>query len=255
MWDNAAALNRISDLLTAAAALMALYAAIRWAILQPVFAVQELHVGGAAKHVTLDQVEAIAKRDMRGTFFTLDLPAIRASFEKLPWVRNVTLRRHWPDRLEVAVEEHVPFARWGSLALVNDRGEVFEAAFDGSLPVFDGPKGTSKEIKARYELFRQGLAALGRMPVRVQLSERRAWQLQLDSGTTLELGRDQADERLQRYIANHERTVGRLARRIDHIDLRYPNGFAVRIPELAKEGTDGAVRRGVLRKNAPQPKA
>jgi cell division protein FtsQ len=250
MWDNPAALNRISDLLWAAAALMVLYAALRWAMHQPVFAMQELHVGGGAKHITIDQVEAIAKRDMHGTFFTLDLPAIRASFEKLPWVRTVTLRRQWPDRLEVAVEEHTPFARWGSFALVNDHGEVFEAAYDGDLPVFEGPKGSAKEIKARYRLFRQGLSAIGRTPVRVQLSDRRAWRLQLDSGTTLELGRDQADARLQRYIANHDRTVGGLARRIDYIDLRYPNGFAVRIPELVKEGADGPVRKGT-----PRPKA
>ena len=106
MWDNPAALNRISDLLWAAATLMVLYAALHWAMHQPVFAMQELHVGGGAKHVTIDQVEAIVKRDMHGTFFTLDLPAVRASFEKLPWVRTVTLRRQWPDRLEVAVEEH-----------------------------------------------------------------------------------------------------------------------------------------------------
>lgn len=250
MWDNPAALNRISDLLWAAAALMVLHAALRWAMHQPVFAMQELHVGVGAKHITIDQVEAIARRDMHGTFFTLDLPAIRASFEKLPWVRTVTLRRQWPDRLEVAVEEHTPFARWGSFALVNDHGEVFEAAYDGDLPMFEGPKGSAKEIKAHYGLFRQGLSAIGRTPVRVQLSDRRAWRLQLDSGTTLELGRDQADARLQRYISNHDRTVGGLARRIEYIDLRYPNGFAVRIPELAKEGADGPARKG-----APRPKA
>src|SRR5688572_3940498 len=190
MWDNPAALNRISDLLWAAATLMVLYAALHWAMHQPVFAMQELHVGGGAKHVTIDQVEAIVKRDMHGTFFTLDLPAVRASFEKLPWVRTVTLRRQWPDRLEVAVEEHTPFARWGSFALVNDHGEVFEAAYDGDLPVFEGPKGSAKEIKVRYRLFRQSLSEIGRTPVRVQLSDRRAWRLQLENGTTLELGRD-----------------------------------------------------------------
>jgi cell division protein FtsQ len=243
MWDNAAALNRTSDLLFAAAALMVLYAMLRWAVQLPVFALQEVRVGGAARHVTLDQVETIVRRDMRGTFFTLDLPAIHASFEKLPWVRSVSLRRHWPDRLE----EHVPYARWGSTALVNDRGEVFKAAYDGVLPVFEGPAGTATEIKARYEQFREQLAAIGRMPVHLHLSDRRAWRVQLDSGTTLELGRELTDVRLQRYIANHERTTGRLARRIDYVDLRYRDGFAVRIPELATEGAEGAARKRVVR--------
>jgi cell division protein FtsQ len=255
MWDNPVALNRVSDLLSAAAALAVLYAALRWAVHLPIFAVQEVRVGGVTKHMTLDQVEAIAKRDMHGTFFTLDLPAIRASFEKLPWVRQVTLRRQWPDRLDVTVEEHVPFARWGSLGLVNIQGEVFEAAYDGKLPVFEGPQGAAKEIKARYGEFRQDLLAIGLTPVRVQLSERRAWRLLLDSGTTFELGRDQVRTRLQRYVAHHAGTVEKLARQIDYIDLRYVNGFAVRIPELAREGMDGPVRKDAPRKHVPLPKA
>jgi cell division protein FtsQ len=78
--------------------------------------------------------------------------------------------------------------------------------------------------------------------------------VQLDSGTTLELGREQAEARLQRYITHHDRTIGQLARRIDYIDLRYPNGFAVRIPELAKEGADAAARKG-LQRPQQRPKA
>lgn len=250
MWDNAAALNRTSDLLFAAAALMVLYAMLRWAVQLPVFALQEVRVDGSARHVTLEQVETIVRRDMWGTFFTLDLPAIHASFEKLPWVRSVSLRRQWPGRLDISVEEHVPYARWGSTGLVNDRGEMFEAAYDNVLPVFEGPAGTAKEIKARYEQFREWLSAIGRTPVQLHLSDRRAWRVQLDNGTTLELGRELTDARLQRYIANYERTTGKLARRIDYVDLRYRDGFAVRIPELATEGAEGPARKRVARPKA-----
>ena len=85
MWDNPATLNRSSDLLLAAAGLMVLYFGIRLAITQPVFAMREIRVGGATVHITLAQVETIARHDLHGTFFTLDIERLRGSFEKLPW--------------------------------------------------------------------------------------------------------------------------------------------------------------------------
>ncbi|MNC85845.1 Cell division protein FtsQ [compost metagenome] len=71
--------------------------------------------------------------------------------------------------------------------------------------------------------------------MQVQVTPRRAWQLKLASGTTLELGREHIEARLARFVALHPRTVGTLGRRVDYVDLRYANGFAVRIPELRHE--------------------
>ena len=244
MWNNAAALNRTSDLLLVAAGLIVLYSVIRFAIVQPVFAMRELRVGGATAHITLEQVEAIARRDVRGTFFTLDLARLRGSFEKIPWVRKVDIRRSWPDRIDVTIEEHQPLARWGNTALVNLQGEVFEAAYDATLPVFVGPAGTSREVALQYEQLRGQLAEIGRAPVRVQLSQRRAWRVQLDDGMTLEIGREQVESRLKRFLAAYPRTLLPLARRIDYVDLRYANGFAVRVPELATAKGDTPLTRG-----------
>ena len=233
MWNSAAALNRLSELLFAAVALMVLVGAVRFAIQQPVFALNELRVVGAPGYVTLDQLEAITQRDFRGTFFTLDIGRLRASFEKLPWVRKADVRRQWPDRVDVVIEEHKPLARWGSDALVNTQGEVFEAAYDATLPVFTGPTGTAKEIAVRYDVFRRELAAIGRMPVQVRLSPRRAWQVRLDNGMTLEIGREQVAARMSRFLSAYPQTIAPLGRRADYVDLRYANGFAVRVPELA----------------------
>ena len=101
-------------------------------------------------------------RELRGNFFTLDLAQARAAFEKLPWVRKVNVRRQWPDRLEVAIEEHLPLARWGRRALVNAHGEVFEAAINSTLPVFVGPDGAPPEVVSRYAEFERCSRRIGR---------------------------------------------------------------------------------------------
>jgi cell division protein FtsQ len=235
MWDRPDILDRVAAALFTAAFLLVVYELTWIVVRQPVFALRHVEVTGDSQHVTHAQLETILQKELKGTFFTLNLPRLRAGFEKLPWVREVRLRRHWPDRLEVNVIEHVPLARWGSTALVNTEGEVFHAAHDGKLPVFVGPPGTAKEISIQYEHFRRSLASIGATPVRVQVTARRAWQIRLENGPTLELGREDVEARLARYIEVHERTVAALNRRVDYVDLRYANGFAVRIPELKGE--------------------
>ena len=249
MWDKPDILNAIASVLFAAALLLVAYGAVHYLMRLPAFALREVRVNGALAHLTRGQLATLVRREIKGNFFTLDLRAARAAFATLPWVRKVDVRRQWPGRLEVALEEHVPLARWGSSAFVNIHGEVFTATydgapvppFDGALPLFIGPPESVKEIAIQYGYFRRRLAAIGQVPVEVRVSPRRAWQIRLASGLTLKLGRAHVEARLDRYIAVYDRTIRPLRRGLDYVDLRYPNGFAVRVPELR---TEAQVPRG-----------
>lgn len=244
MWHKPDTLNRVSDLLITLAILLVVYGAVHFVVRLPAFALREVRIDGMLAHVTGEQLEAIVRRELKGNFFTLKLAATRSSFEKLPWVRQVQVRRQWPDRLDITLEEHQPLARWGTAALVNSYGEVFQAAYNGKLPLFDGPDGAAKEVAIQYDYFRRSLAAIGRVPLRVRVTPRRAWQIQLEDGLTLELGREQVEARLARFVDAYERTLGQLGRRVDYVDLRYANGFAVRIPELKYEKNQPKGSRG-----------
>jgi cell division protein FtsQ len=231
VWDNARLLNRVANLLFAAA-LVAVLAVVAVHLARlPAFAVRTVRVDGQLNHVTAEQLGAVAKHAVRGTFFTLDIENAQKQFEKLPWVRRVGVRRQWPDRLELEIEEHVALARWGDFALVNTHGEVFEAATDETLPVFNGPSGQADEMARQYRRFTQQLAPIERSIARLKLSARAAWQIKLDDGLTLELGRSDMDARLARFVTVYDRTIGRLPPSVVQVDLRYANGFAVRLPE------------------------
>ena len=228
MWDDAATLRMTANLLLAVAAALMLYGAVHHVIHLPIFPLRDIQLTGDVAHVTHEQVEAVVTRELRGNFFTVDLAHARAAFEKLPWVRKVNVRRQWPDRLEFAVEEHKPLARWGSTALVSAQGEVFEAAINTTLPVLQGPEGTAPEVVSHFQLFEHALEPVGRRIVQITLSARRAWVLKLDDGMVLELGRDNLESRLAGFVSAYERTVARLPRPSTYVDLRYTNGFAVR---------------------------
>jgi len=242
MWDSAERLNGIATALFALALALLVWALARAVIHSPQFPLRQLSVQGEMRHLDPGRAEAAARASASGTFFSVDLEAVRRSFESLPWVRRAEVRRVWPDRLDVVIEEHVALARWGAdmRRLVNTYGEVFTGASEeaAKLPQFAGPAGTAQEVTRRYAAYRQALSPLALEVRQVLLSPRYAWQLRLSNGLTLELGRDQLKEpvleRLARFVAFHARTVGSLNRRLDYVDLRYPNGFAVRVPETVK---------------------
>ena len=234
MWNDHRLLNRIATVMYAVAIAALAYAALVCLIRLPVFALREIDVTGQVAHTTREQVDRLARQQLRGNFFTLDLEATRAVFRKLPWVRNATVRRVWPDRIDVMLEEHVALARWHDSGLVNTHGELFEAAAEAQLPVLAGPEGTEGEMTAQYRAFAQIIGIVGRVPVEVRLSERRAWQLKLDDGYVLELGRADLTERLARFTAVYARTVALLPPGAYRVDLRYPNGFALRMPGVRR---------------------
>jgi cell division protein FtsQ len=177
-----------------------------------------------------------------GNFFGVNLDEVRHLVAELPWVRSVEVRREWPDRLVVRVEEHRPLGRWPGARLVSERGELFDGTSDAVLPQLAGPAGSEREVTRRFLAMRELVAPLGVEPVQVALSARYAWQVKLSNGLVLELGRDQArspvEERLARFVAAYPRIVAALNRRLDYVDLRYPNGFAIRVPDLLP-GPDG----------------
>jgi len=232
MWDNAASLRTAANLLIAGAAAVALYCAAHYIVHLPIFPLREVSVTGETAHLTHEQVQAVIARELQGNFFTVDLAQVRSGFEKLPWVRKVNVRRHWPDRLEVVMEEHRPLARWGSTALVNAQGEVFEAAINNVLPVFTGPSEMAPEVVERFAAFEQLLAPVGRKVVQIRVSPRRAWQLKLDDGLVIELGRENLDGRLAAFVAAYPQTMARLPQGATQVDLRYSNGFAVKSPGM-----------------------
>ena len=248
MWDNADMLNGCANALYALAAAALIYAGVHTAMYSPLLPLRQLALQGDLTHVTREQAERAARSGAVGTFLSVDLDAVRRAFESLPWVRKVEVRRLWPDRIEVSIEEHVALARWGAdtqaRRLVNTYGEVFEGELPDAvrLPQFAGPGGSAEEVTRRYAAFRQTLAPLQLEPRQVLLSPRYAWQLRLSNGLTLELGRDQLKEpvleRLSRFVAFYAQTLGRLKRRLDYVDLRYPNGFALRVPEIMHSVTE-----------------
>ncbi len=230
MWDRPQLLLWLANFLYALAAVLLMYAVLFMVIHLPIFPLKEVRVDGDLHHVTPEQLKLIVGRHLQGNFFTVDLEQTRNAFQKLPWVRNVSVRRRWPAKLEVTLEEHRELARWGNIALVNTYGELFHGASDSDLPVFYGPGDGVKEVAQHYATYSTLLQPTGMKVTQLALSPRRAWQIGTDSGMVIEVGRDQMEMRLKKFASAYAKTLSNLGVAVAYADLRYPNGFAVRRP-------------------------
>lgn len=235
-WNRPPLMNFAADALFVFAIAALALATLLGAQRLPVFPLRQLVVVGAVNQVTPMQVEYAARNSVGGNFFTINLDAVRSAFEKLPWVRRADVRRIWPDGIEVRIEEQKAVARWrqadGEYRLVNGFGEVFIAASEADLPIFAGPEGMAEQILQRQQEFTQKLAAIGKQPRELTLSARQAWTVKLEDGLLVVLGRDETQhpvsDRMARFVAAYPELEQKFQLPPGMIDMRYPNGFAVR---------------------------
>ncbi|MDK2597562.1 cell division protein FtsQ/DivIB [Pseudoalteromonas obscura] len=183
-----------------------------------------------------DIVEAIKRTDLT-SFFQLNVKAVQAAVKDLPWVASVSVRKQWPDTIQVYVVEHKPVAFWNSDSLLNADGVIFQAdstKLSTNLPQLYGPEGSEGEAWETFLQLKAMLAVNSFELTSLALSERFAWQLWLKNGIELNLGREEKAKRVQRFIDVYpllKRPEGAL---LDVIDLRYDTGLAVswRYPQV-----------------------
>lgn len=165
---------------------------------------------------------------LKGGILTADLRDLKQAADRHSWVGGVSIRRVWPDRLQVRVQEHKPLARWNDRYLVTAEGLVFEPRGGGipaGLPTLEGGDGQGPEVVARYIKWRDDLMLVGHLIQILGVDARGAWSLELVSGPRLELGTDHVEQRLRRFLANVAQLEAAGQARI--VDLRYSNGLSV----------------------------
>ncbi|MBS7808155.1 cell division protein FtsQ/DivIB [Variovorax sp. PCZ-1] len=236
-------MNIAALMLGAAACVVSLGLAVRWALAQPMFAISKIVVEGDTSHHNAITLKANVGGRISGNFFTLDLAQARGVFEAVPWVRKATVRREFPNRLRVTLEEHRSSGFWGADSesrMVNHLGEVFEANAGDTeaeeLPRFVGAEGASKEVLTMYQQLSKSFQPMDAVIEQLELTGRNGWRLQLDSGTQMELGRGSPAEvmaRVDKFLATHKQVLASYQRsgldRVESVDLRNGEGYAIRL--------------------------
>ena len=256
-------MNALASTMYLAAGVGVVVAGVLWLMRSPMWPIRAIQLDGDLARNSVPTIRANATPRLAGNFFSVDLQQGRAAFETVPWVRRAVVRRVWPDRLAVRLEEHRAAALWegsdpesSTDRLVNSFGEVFEANVgdveDDSLPVFAGPEGSAAQMLTLYQRLSGALARLDLGVVRVQLSGRGSWHVELDSGAALELGRGSEAElmaRSERFVRTYTQVAARWRQPLIYADLRHADGYAVRLQGVSTNPTAGPAAAAAARNN------
>lgn len=221
-----------------------LYSTISWMWDEQRLPLSKIVLQGNLQYVsTLDVQRAFARLDHIGTFMSQDIDVLQTSVQSIPWVSHASIRKQWPDTIKVFLTEHQVQAIWNGNALLDDDGIVF----DGDIGLVKeehvklyGPDGSAPEVLKVWRQYNSQFQAIGRNISSLLLNERRAWQIILDNGIRLELGKESLDERIARFFLLYKQ-LGNEVDKVSYIDLRYDTGAAVgwiSEQELAQENTD-----------------
>ena len=248
LWNYPERMKKVSRFLMRCFAVMVCIGVLVWLGQRPVFTLRQVVIepvaGQTLKHINKPGIKQEVLETVRGNFFSVRLEDVKLGFESLPWVRHANVRRVWPNGLIVSIEEQKPFGTWGSAEgqmLMNTHGELFsgraaDVGDEVSLIEFQGPADASKEVMSLYEKANNWFKPWGAQVRSLALTERYAWHVQLTNGMKVEFGRDEessdktlTEQRVARLFKYWPQVQEKWNNRVDAVDLRYANGFAVHL--------------------------
>ena len=194
--------------------------------------VEHIIVSGKLQHTKTEALEKMVRPALEGGFLNADLKRVSAQLQSLPWVYEVSVRRRWPNALELQVVEQLPIARWGKDGFLNHEGVVFQSIDDdrqwSSLPLLHGPKGTAKRLMNIYQQFVEILSPHELLVEELAIDDRGQVEAKLKGDTHLLLGSEgYVEERLRRFVVIYRTELVAQRESLASVDLRYPNGLAV----------------------------
>ena len=249
-------MNSAATLLGLTFGLLLLAAGLAWLNRQPLFNLSAITVHGDITHNNAVTLRANVAPRLTGNFFTVNLAKTRDVFEAVPWVRRASVQRQFPDRLKVTLQEHQAVAYWGAegdTRLINSFGEVFEAnqaEVQSALPQLNGPTGQAPLVLDAYRLISAQFDKLDMSIEQMELTSQGSWRAVFESGATVEIGHGslpEIDSRTQRFISTLTQVSARFGRDMESADLRYSNGYALKLKGVtttqASDKDDKKVKR------------
>ena len=260
LWNYPERMQKLSRFLMQCFLVMVAIGLLVWLSQRPVFTLKQIQIEPLAsqslKHINKSMVKRQIAETVQGNFFSVRLEDVKRGFESMPWVRHANVRRVWPNGLIVSIEEQQAFGTWDGVdsnTLINKYGELFagrvsEVPDGAKLIDFHGPEDAGREVTSLYERANNWFKPWGTEVVSLALTERYAWHIKLSNGMKVEFGRDEessdknlTEERVSRLLKYWPQVQERWANRVDVVDLRYANGFAVHLASasLKKSDLDG----------------
>lgn len=195
------------------------------------FGIDDVKITGAEE---TSQITILEKLGLDTSLVGFDAAAAQKRLTELPWVERASLRKFYPNTLQVDIVERQPFALWqrdGELLVMDRQGTpivVAEESRFADLPFMVGGGANANASEFLTDLMSEPEVA-SEMRAAVLVGGRR-WDLHLDNGVTVKLPERNVRDALRQLVRlTSERQL--LERDVVVVDLRLPDRVTVRLPE------------------------
>ena len=239
---------------------------VQWLYTTGNFPIRKVELVNQLKHQKSTELQRAAANAIDGGFFSMNVDAFREELLLLPWVKNVSVRKVWPDKLLVAITERTPIVRWASVdaqsmnqtsnkatdkntgrqILLSEEGVVFTPEVTqqqqvnfSKLSLFSGPHKSADKVLKQCMQFRQIVNTMNTKIERCSMDARHAWEIELATRLVLNLGKNDVIDRLQRFVNVFSQQLDQYLQYVAYADLRYSNGFSVKWIGHSAAQTDG----------------
>lgn len=185
---------------------------------------------GVFQYLGKDEVKTALMPLVSTGFFDADMQAIQQAVANLTWVESVTVKRIWPDAIDIKVKEKTPYVRWREDSLVNMNGEIINPKSMEpfkTLLLLHGPDQQQVKVLEIMKGVKTALADQSLYLEEFSVNDRWAWKIKLTTGMEILLGRKGQLNKLQRFLKTLDALGQERVGAIAVVDLRYPNGYAV----------------------------
>lgn len=164
-------------------------------------------------------------------FFSLDVELIKERLLQLPWILDASVQKTWPNKVTIRITEKIPAAVWNGDSLLSSTGEIFRPAvssYPSDLPQLAGALGDQIAILDNFEKINSLIAPLHLKIARFELLPSHTFSLTLENGMKIKAGYKDVLTHIGHFVKVYSKVIGDRAALVDYVDLRYPNGLAVR---------------------------
>ncbi len=170
-----------------------------------------------------------------GSLVGFDAANAKQLLENLDWVASAKVQRLFPNQLEIAIVERVPFAVWqrsGSYYVIDAKGSAMSNINPGqmaALPLVTG-EGAQFEVEGLVNQLEATPDLLSKMQAAARVGQRR-WNLYLKNGITIQLPEKNVEVALAR-LQGLDSSQQLLSKGVKNVDLRFPGRVIVGIAEI-----------------------
>ena len=221
----------IAVLLLVVAPVITVIAAYQWMQNPQNLTITSVEVKGDLNILDKEQLQPVIEPFTKTNLYLLDEKALETAIENNPWVHSASMTKIWPDRLVVKIFEQQPVAFWGNKEMLAENGEIIKASLEkkqGVLPLLYSPNDKGRNMATGFLKIRKWMENFPLKMVEFKEDTRGSWQIKLDNGITLKIGREHQEKRLRRFMVGYDQSLKNVITNVKTVDLRYTNGFAVK---------------------------